>query len=422
MKLDPTAIPQGTRTYLFDAAANKRYIEQTLHSVMRSRGFQEIVTPPIEYYESMGMGLNEDERNRIIRFTEGDSGRIVALRADITSQVARSAATHLLKRPFPLRLCYTGQVFRKTRTGKGEQYVVHQCGMEIMGASEPSEGAGAKADIEIIRAIAAGLDAVSIKDYSLCLGHAGIVASLVKEAGGSHKEEIKRALDKKDKPALKGILDRCGASKASAGKILSLTELHGGREALERAGKICTDDDSQEKLRNLTGIYNALESSGLGERLNIDIGETRGFGYYTGVTMELFSSAGTTLGTGGRYDNLVKRFGPHIPAVGFAFDIDMMINAIENLEGQGSTAKWRASDILLIGSDDETAEIIRQAGMMVIKPLDEMSEKAAIEYAQKMNIPHILIKGSGEEYDWINTAIGEKVKTSISDFASKYFK
>ncbi|MEE8484519.1 MAG: ATP phosphoribosyltransferase regulatory subunit, partial [Nitrospinota bacterium] len=99
MKLDPTAIPQGTRTYLFDAAANKRYIEQALHSVMRSRGFQEIVTPPIEYYESMGMGLNEDERNRIIRFTEGDSGRIVALRADITSQVARSAATHLLKRP-----------------------------------------------------------------------------------------------------------------------------------------------------------------------------------------------------------------------------------------------------------------------------------------------------------------------------------
>lgn len=413
MKVNPTAIPQGTRTYLFEEAAHKRYLEQTLHSIFRSRGFQEIVTPHIEYYESSIAGISQEERNRLIRFTEGDSGRIIALRADITAQVARSAATHLAKRDLPLRLCYTGPVFRRARTGKGEQYVLHQVGLELLGHSGP------EADVEAALSAAAALKAVSLGNFTLSLGHAGFVAPFLKGLDESNIEKIKKALGKKDKSALKTLLEKSGAPKEKAEKVIAITELYGGRETIEKAFALCSDPDAKAALENLKSIYETLEKEGLGDRLTVDLGEMRGFGYYTGLIMEIYSSTGIAIGSGGRYDNLVKRFGLDIPAVGFAFDIDKMI---ETLRKEASPPAWRSSDILLLDGDEETARKLREAGLMVTKPFETMQGNEAVRYAEKANIPQILRKLSDGKYSCIDRESGKEKNCTLQDFVNDYFK
>lgn len=415
LKLGPKAIPQGTRTYLFEEAAHKRFMEHALHSVLRSRGFQEIVTTPIEYYESMIAGLNEEERNRVMWFTEGETGRIVALRADITSQVARSAATHLSGRPHPLRLCYTGAVFRKTRAGKGERCVLHQSGMEIIGDSS-----GAQADIEVMLSTIACLQAARFKNFSISLGHAAFSASFLNRLEPAYVEPVKNALKKKDKTSLKKHLEKSGIGSGYAQKIIAVTKLYGGGEVLRKAAELCGANTAGKKaLKNLTAIYSAVKKAHPNVKLSIDLGEMRGFGYYSGVIFEVFSANGHVIGSGGRYDNLVKRFGPDSPAVGFAFDIDRMI---ETFQSDNDALLWRASDVLLIGANEKTANEMRSAGLMVTTPFGTMNDSRAKSYARKMSIPYILRKMSGESYNLADVASGEKRKCSLPEFINEFFK
>ena len=390
MKLNPTAIPQGTRTYLFEEASQKRFLEDSIHIVLRSRGYQEIVTPPFEYHESAIVGLNEEERNRLIRFTETDSGRIIALRADVTSQVARSAATHLSSRPLPLRLCYNGMVYRRARKGQGEQYVFNQSGFEIIGTS------GYEADTETILSITDVLWEIGFNKFSISLGHAGFTASFLEGFSETDAEKINRCLRKKDKTELEKILSSLSVDEGRSWRIIALASMFGSGDVLDKADEIAVTDASKEALKNLKSIYAKLEDAGLSELVTIDLGEMRGFGYYTGVNIEVFSPSGISVGQGGRYDNLVKRFGADLPAVGFAFDIDSLIEAsrVESL-----LPVWRGSDVLMLATGDDAEDAafdLREAGAMVTVPLKPMTEDEGKEYAEKMNISNILFPGKGK--------------------------
>jgi len=374
-----TAIPQGTRTFLFEEAELKRRIEQEIYARLRERGFQEIVTPLLEYYDSAAVALG-GEAGRIIRFAEEESGMAMALRADITSQVARSAATHLGKMPLPLKLCYNGPVFRRAQKGKGEQYVLNQSGMEIIGEPAP-EG-----DARIVEAIMACMNAVGLKSYTFSVGHAGVIGSflslnnplysnavsnypdvqeLLKEsqktdnlltnafnegsesypqlhnlafdmqrelfelAFAKMEKIIWSAISKKDKGALMEALKQTNYPKRLSNKIVELAMLCGDITVLDDAKKVCHGmDNAMAAIQNLEEFIKAVGSEEFNKRLVIDFGETRGRGYYTGVIMEIFSDSMPALGAGGRYDNLVGRFGRDLPAVGFAFDVERLMEAV----------------------------------------------------------------------------------------------
>ena len=399
LKLNPTAIPQGTRTFLFEEAAQRRALERTVHGILRGRGFEEIDTPLLDYYESAAAGLSEDERNRIIRFSEAESGRPIALRNDITSQIARSAATHLAGRPLPLRLFYSGPVFRHPRKGKGEQYVIGQAGFEIVGH------AGPEADIEIMLGVKAVLENSFPRGYALSLGHAGIINSFLKPVPAAHLDGVKTALARKDKTALEELLAAAGITADETRRILALTGFFGGKEVIGKARVIAAGDAAAlAALDNLAAIYDALVTDGFGKKLSIDLGEMRGFGYYTGVIMELFSTAGALLGNGGRYDNLVKRYGPDLSAVGFAFDIDMMVDALMR---EGESGLWKGADYLLLDAmNNAAADTIREKGFSVIVPLAPLSLKEALDFAQKMNIAEILVPAGEKGFKIIRAATG----------------
>lgn len=399
MKLNPTAIPQGTRTFLFEEAAQRRALEQAIHGILRGRGFEEIDTPLLDYYESAAAGLSEDERNRIIRFSEAESGRPIALRNDITSQIARSAATHLVGRPLPLRLFYSGPVFRHARKGKGEQYVIDQAGLEIVGHGGP------EADIEIILSVQAALEKAFPSGYALSLGHAGIINSFLQPVPAAHLDGVKTALARKDRYGLGMELEEAKVRGKQAERIIALTKLFGGKEVIGLARDIAAGDAAAlAALDNLAAIYEALAINGFGEKLSIDLGEMRGFGYYTGVIMELFSAAGAPIGNGGRYDNLVKRFGPDLPAVGFAFDIDTMVDALMR---DGGDSLWKGADYLLLDArNNAAADALRAKGYSVIVPLANLDLKEALPFAQKMNIAEILVPAGKNGFKIITVATG----------------
>lgn len=412
MKINPTAIPPGTRTFLFEEAAQRRKLEEGIYAVLRGRGFQEIDTPLFDYYEAAAVGLTQEERNRIIRFTESDTGHAIALRTDITSQIARSAAAHLVQRPLPLRLCYSGPVFRRAKKGKGEQYVIHQAGMEIIGH------AGPEADIEILLAIKPVLDGVFCCGWALSLGHAGVIGSYLGQLPPETADSVKNALSKKDKASLSATLGSAPLPAGDMETIMALADLYGGAEVLERArGIVKGNAAALSALGNLSAIFTALDKNGFKGKLSIDLGEMRGFGYYTGVIMELFSEKGSALGNGGRYDNLVKRFGPDLPAVGFAFDIDTMIDVIMRETG---TELWRGADFLLLVPDDAAlAEKIRKAGYNLDVPFGRMGRDEALAYAKKMNIPKTISVGPDGVLRITDVAGGAETKGGFQDFFGK---
>ncbi len=322
MKPHITAIPQGTRTFLFEEAELKRRIEQEIYAILKERGFQQIVTPLLEYYDSAAVALG-GEAGRIIRFAEEESGMAMALRADITSQVARSAATHLGKLPLPLKLCYNGPVFRRAQKGKGEQYVLNQSGMEIIGEPSP-EG-----DARIVEAVMSCMKAVGLESYTFSVGHAGILGSLLNEIAPAGAGKIKTAISKKDKAALREALNQNNYPKDVSGAIMRLAVLCGDISVLDDAKKLCKGfDKATSAINALEESLNAVKEKGFKEKIVIDFGEMRGWGYYTGIIIELFSSSMPALGAGGRYDNLVGRFGRDLPAVGFAFDVERLMEAV----------------------------------------------------------------------------------------------
>ncbi|MDH5543876.1 MAG: ATP phosphoribosyltransferase regulatory subunit, partial [Nitrospinota bacterium] len=195
---------------------------------------------------------------------------------------------------------------------------------------------------------------------------------------------------------LEKILSSLSVDEGRSWRIIALASMFGSGDVLDKADEIAVTDASKEALKNLKSIYAKLEDAGLSELVTIDLGEMRGFGYYTGVNIEVFSPSGISVGQGGRYDNLVKRFGADLPAVGFAFDIDSLIEAsrVESL-----LPVWRGSDVLMLATGDDAEDAafdLREAGAMVTVPLKPMTEDEGKEYAEKMNISNILFPGKGK--------------------------
>src|SRR5438132_191249 len=240
-------------------------------------------------------------------------GKLLALRYDFTASVARLAATKLAERPTPLRLCYSGAVFRQDperANGGGRPREILQVGAELLG------DAGIAADVEVLRLALELVRRASPKEYQVNLGHAGALAPALDALPPEERTRVRRLIDRKD---------AAGLATAAPGSLTELPFIIGRREALDRAARVAPD--ARVAIDRLREIDAALADE---ERRHVvyDFGEVRGLDYYTGMHFEIFvSGAGSAVGAGGRYDDLMGRFGRPLPAVGLALDLDGLAEA-----------------------------------------------------------------------------------------------
>jgi ATP phosphoribosyltransferase regulatory subunit len=388
-----TAIPKGVRVFPPAETAQRRAVEAQLLSVFRRWGFQEIVTPTFEYLEVFERPTGEDADDQIFKFVDRQTGRLLALRVDLTPQVARLVATTMRQVPHPLRLAYTGSVFRYHEPRAGRQREFTQIGVELIGLE------GAEADAEMIAMVVEGCQAVGLRAFQIDVGQVEVVRGLLNalQPPPAVRSRIVSALRRKDPMELEVLLKEFDADAAAAEALLALPRLYGGRAILDEAARLAFPPASRAALANWADVITVLENYGLAEHVILDLAEAHAFEYCTGVVFGAFARGlGYQLSNGGRYDHLIGQFGYPCPATGFSFDLERVMAALEAAQALPAVS---GPDVLLIDfSPDKRAahrlaRLLRERGVTVARDIIKRELAGSLAYARAAAIRSAVILG-----------------------------
>ena len=325
MQSIPSHVPPGSQDLLADDVRRRRRVQRAWFALAEEHGYDEVIPPTFEYEEVFTRGAGPELGSRLIRFLDRD-GRVVALRADFTSSVARMVATRLGAAPLPLRLCYAGKVYRQEAEGVGRRRESFQLGAELIGDPGP------EADVETLRLAIGFLHRLRIRDFQINLGDIRFIRPLLAGLSAGAAERLRVAIDRKDRAALADGAREFGAPAAVARALVELPELIGRGDVLLRARSLASGAEAEEAIERLRAVDALLTPD---ERAHVvyDLGEIRGLGYYTGVQWELFvAGVGRAVGFGGRYDTLLALYGADRPAVGFALETDALAELLPGEE------------------------------------------------------------------------------------------
>jgi ATP phosphoribosyltransferase regulatory subunit len=328
-------LPTGMRDHAPAAASARRRIVDGLLATFERGGFARVVTPAFEYEEVLALGLGDAARAATFRFVEPSSGEVVALRPDITPQIARLIATRYRDELGPVRLCYEGTVVRLERGARGQRELM-QAGVELAGV------AGADGDVEAIALAVDALAAVGLRRPTIDLGHLGLAREVLSSLAlpDAALGEARRCIAKHDGAGLSEVLKQAGGARGAIEFARLLPELSGAPRVLDDARSQAPNGGIKRALAELAAIVAVLDSRKLDARLHVDLGEVRGFDYYTGVRFQAFvPGAASAVLQGGRYDDLLARYGRPSPAVGFAVDVDAVVGALESSAGAAPASK-----------------------------------------------------------------------------------
>ena len=318
-------IPAGTRDVLPDEMRELRTLGERLRATFEQAGYGEVWTPMVEYEEVLRTG-DERAADAAYRMFD-DQGRVLALRSDMTIPIARVVATRLGDVDGPLRLCYSAHSYRVVGQRTGQQREFLQSGIELIGVG------GEDGEVEVVTLALAALEAAGLARHRVGVGDGSLYRRLLSalEVPEDRHRELLACLKRRDMVGLELRVDALGLARDAHDLLVGLPELRGGPEVLERGG----DGPAAEALGRLRTLYAALEARGVADRVILDLGLVRDLGYYTGAIFELYDPAvGFALGGGGRYDDLIGRFGEPRPACGIALDVQRVHVAQAAEEGQ----------------------------------------------------------------------------------------
>jgi len=297
-------IPPGTRDVLPDEMRELRAITRGLRRTFEGADYGEVWTPSLEYEDVLRTGDDNAAGAGFRTFDE--QGHVLALRSDMTIPIARVVATRYEAQTDPLRLCYFAHAYRAVKRGTGQQREFLQAGIELIGVEGPA------GEAEVIALTLEALDGVGLARHRIGLGDGALYRTLLADYEVPEASLLER-LAVRDLVGLERLVKGLGLPGEAEDVLLSLPEQRGGPEVLDRP---------IEALDGLRRLYAELESKGVADRVILDLGLVRMLGYYTGAVYEVYDPAvGFTLGGGGRYDDLIGRFGGGRPACGVALDV-----------------------------------------------------------------------------------------------------
>jgi ATP phosphoribosyltransferase regulatory subunit HisZ len=288
-------IPSGTRDVLPDELREVRAITEAMRAVFDAASYGEVATPALEYEDVLTRGdpAAADPAYRLF----DEHGNVLVLRSDMTIPIARVVAARYPSEPVPLRFCYVQHAYRAVKRHRLQPREILQAGIELVGAPGP-EGTA-----EAITVLCAALDAAGLGSYRVGVGDASLFARALEHAAIDGRDRLLEALDAHDFVTLERELPA---------PLARLATTRGGPEVLEGV----------PEAAGLRELHARLPES-VAARVIYDLGLLRSLGYYTGPVFEVYDAAfGTPMGGGGRYDELLGRFGRDLPACGWALDIE----------------------------------------------------------------------------------------------------
>ncbi|MBC8536200.1 ATP phosphoribosyltransferase regulatory subunit [Feifania hominis] len=327
-------LPDGMRDYLYAEASRRRTLEQGLGRVFARRGYREIITPAVEFYDIFSGEHSAVPDEELYRLFDS-RGRILTLRHDMTTPIARVAAQKLAGGELPIRLCYNGPVYRRSGDHTARRDEIAQCGIELLGAEGP------RADLEVLVTAIEALQSLGAPSFSLELGHVGFFQAVAGALGADYAatESLRRCIEMKNYTQLDRLLAPFDPTLPAVCALRALPRLFGSVKTIARAREIAPDDRAAAVLDELERLTGELAALGYARHIRLDLGMVQHIGYYTGLTFRGYlPDCGESCLTGGRYDSLCGDFGAPLPACGFAVSPDSVLDALGGGDEPSPTA------------------------------------------------------------------------------------
>jgi len=375
--LHKALLPEGLRDLLPPDAGIEAEAVSRLMAVLASHGYERVKPPLAEFEDNLLSGAGAAMAPDTFRLMDPASGRMIGLRADMTPQVARIAATRLRKAPRPLRLCYAGQVLRVRGSQLRPERQVGQVGAELIGTDSVS------ADVEAIAVAAEALASLGIIGLTVDLTLPVLVPAVIAafKLGPDAAKAVRLALDHKDAAALK-------AAAGKAGPLLGdlLKAAGEGAKAQKALAALDLPKDAAAERARLGEVVARLQSAVPGLGYTIDPVENRGFEYHTGISFSFFAQdVRGELGRGGRYrtDNGPEKTGAE-DATGFTLYTDTLLQAVP-----GSVPAKRI--YVPEGADPALVRRLREDGWITVAALGPTKDLR--EEAKRLACGHLLENG-----------------------------
>ena len=318
--------PEGTRDLVLGECKIKKNLQIKIENILDKWGYNEVVTPTIEFYETFNSGFQNLKEEEVYKFFD-NKGRILVLRPDMTIPIARVVATKFKDVPAPIRFRYSADVFRVNQSLGGKKNEYTDCGVELIGVKDASS------DLEILVTALDVLKILEESEIKLEIGNINFFNSAVKNLNLKEEERLRLAqlIDKKSLKELEDFLSQLKVTEEYKEFFTKLPWLFGGREVLEKAREYSFNDELKDSIDYLEKLASTLDELGYGDLISFDLGMVQRLNYYTGITFRGYvEGVGAIALSGGRYDNLIALFGEDRPAVGFSINLDSLLDIMKN--------------------------------------------------------------------------------------------
>lgn len=401
--------PEGVRDIYNSECKKKLKVIEEIHQVLELYSYQDIETPTFEYFDIFNMDKGSAPSNEMYKFFDRNNNTLV-LRPDLTPSIARCVAKYYPEEELPIRLCYKGNTFTNAHQHQGKLNECTQLGGELINDDSSA------ADAEVIACVISCLKAVGLKEFQIEIGEIEFFKGLIAEAGLDEATEnkIRDYIQSKNFFGLSEFVSKLGIPENMKKAFASFDMLFGGMEMLEEARKLVNNQQSIEAIERMKKVYNVLAVYGFEKYIGFDLSMLNRYNYYTGIVFRGYTyGTGDAIVKGGRYNNLMAKFGEEKPSVGFAIFVDELMLAIARNKVE---VEIDYSNAIVLYDREYQEKAIRLAARLreqgrKIEPIRRSVKHGLedyIQYAEKMHFSQIYHFVNESEVLSISVASGEK--------------
>ncbi|MBR5508635.1 MAG: ATP phosphoribosyltransferase regulatory subunit [Lachnospiraceae bacterium] len=330
--------PDGVRDIYNDECRRKNLVQNALHGVLHSYGYEDIQTPTFEYFDVFSREVGTVPSKELYKFFDRE-GNTLVLRPDITPSIARAVAKYFTEEDMPVRLCYAANTFINHSDFQGRLKETTQLGAEMIGDGS------VEADAEMIALVVESLLKTGLTEFQVSIGHVDFFGSLLRESRLDDEMEmgLLEFISNKNIYGVRELLEPMPIAYGLKEAFAAIPNLFGSVDILEKADSCAVTEDAKRALERLRKIYELLTCYGYEKYVTFDLGVVSKYKYYTGIIFQAYTyGTGEAIAKGGRYDTLMDHFGKPAPATGFVFMLDRLMSALSRQKIQLDTAVQKA--------------------------------------------------------------------------------
>ncbi len=395
--------PEGVRDIYNEECARKLFVENKVHNVVKSYGFDDVQAPTFEYFDIFNKERGSVASKEMFKFFDRE-GNTLVLRPDMTPQIARIAAKYFGQEDNPIKLCYKAKKFINCSSYQGRLKETTEVGAELIGDSSIDS------DAEVIVLLVESLLASGLTEFQVEIGHINYFRGLVKEAGLDREaeDEILEMIKNKNYFGLEELIDQNGIEKSLGEAFLQLPQMFGSIDILDKAYALTTNETAREAISHLKELYEILKVYGVEKYVTFDLGMLNKLRYYTGIMFQAFTyGTGEYIASGGRYDKLMRQFGEDKPAIGFSITVDYLLVALNRQKIELVTER-KPRYMILFNADSRNVAIklaksYREQNINVNMMLHDSAKNREeyVEVAKSQKVTQLIFVLNGDDIETI---------------------